>query len=327
MDKAVTFGEIMLRLSPSNGKRIAGADKFDAHFGGAEANVAVMLAGLGVHAAFVTELPNNGLGDAASDTLTRLGVDMSNTVRGGERLGLYYCERAGSSANVVYDRKGSAVAVADPSDFDWKNILRGADWFHFTGITPSLSDSLKTACEQAVVCARETGVTVSCDLNYREKLWDIRSARETMIEYMRYVDYFIVNEHQAREVFGIRPRSDGDHAYTEIADTLTREYGLKGVGITIRGSAGDRMTRRALFYTEGKPYFSDNYAFRAAETVGGGDAFCAGLIYAIMKGYSHGDAVEFAVAASRLKHDIPGDFASVPPSAVEAVVRSDKKND
>ncbi len=306
MGKVVTFGEIMLRLTPDDFPTMR------AYYGGAEANVAVLLSCLGERASFVTKLPIGALGDFALETLKRYGVETDSVVRGKGKMGVYFCENDGITSNIVYDRADSAVALADENEFDWDGIFAGAARFHFTGITPALSDGLKAACITACKAARRLGVVVSCDLNYREKLWDKSDARAAAELYMPYVDDFIINEHQARDVLGIAPEPGAacNERYVSIADILMRRYGFKNVGITVRGATDGKIVRSGLLYTGGNAYFSRIREFRAADGQGGGDAFCGGLIYAMKNGYSKPDAIEFAVAASCMKNSARGDFAT-----------------
>ena len=204
--KVVTFGELMLRLQPENYLRFLQSEKFEATFGGGEANVAVSLANYGIDAAFVSKFPKHDIGQMAVNSLRRYGVDTSFIVRGGDRLGIYYCEKGASQrpSKVIYDRAGSAIATASQDDFDWDKIFEGVDWFHFTGITPALNDNVAAICKDALIAAKKHGVTVSCDLNYRNKLWTKEKAREVMTELMKYVDVCIANEEDASDVFGIK---------------------------------------------------------------------------------------------------------------------------
>jgi 2-dehydro-3-deoxygluconokinase len=245
MDKIVTFGEIMLRLAPEGYYRFVQANSFGATFGGGEANVAVSLANFGTDAAFVTKLPKHEIGQAAVNSLRRFGVDTSKIVRGGDRVGIYFLEKGASQrpSKVIYDRANSAIAAAVPADFDWKKILDGVNWFHFTGITPALSDNAAAITLDAVKAAKEKGVTVSCDLNYRKNLWSKEKAGEVMGRLMPYVDICIANEEDAADVFNIHAKntdvttgSINREGYKEVAKALIDRFGFKKVAVTLRES-------------------------------------------------------------------------------------------
>ena len=319
--KAVTFGEIMLRLEPAGYTRFRQAESFTAVYGGGEANVAVSLANFGVDAAFVTKLPNNELGLAARDSLRRWGVDVSNIAWGGDRLGIYFLEKGASQrpSKVIYDRAGSAIATAKPDEFDWAKALEGADWFHFTGITPALSPDAAQACLEACRTAKSLGLTVSCDLNYRKNLWSRDEARRVMTGLMEYVDVCIANEEDAADVFGIRAADTdvsagkvSEAGYEQVARQLAERFGFEKVAITLRGSisASDNIWRAMLFDGQ-NCLLSRQYNVHIVDRVGGGDSFGAGLIYALGTGRAPQDALEFAVAASCLKHTIEGDYNCV----------------
>jgi len=318
MSKVITFGEIMLRLAPEGYLRFVQADKLGASFGGGEANVAVSLAGFGVEAAFVTKLPNNEIGQAAINSLRRYGVNTGKIIRGGPRLGIYYLEKGASqrASKVIYDRAGSSIALAQPEDFEWEAIFDGIDWFHFTGITPALGGKLPEICKQACKTAKNMGLTVSCDLNYRKNLWPRETAGEVMGGLMEYVDICIANEEDAGDVFGIKaPESDiesgklSQEGYKSVAFQLRSRFDFKTVAITLRGSISASDNNWAGMLYDGKSYyFSKNYAVHIVDRVGGGDSFGAGLIYSALIGKSPQDALDFAVAASCLKHSVEGDF-------------------
>ncbi|MFO7152881.1 MAG: sugar kinase [Bacillota bacterium] len=332
-NKVVTFGEIMLRLTPPNYLRIVQADSFDVTYGGGEANVAVSLANYGEEAYFVTKVPDNPVGQAAINHLRRYGVRTDYIVRGGERLGIYFNEIGASQrpSLVVYDRKHSAISEAKPEEFDWERILEGARWFHFTGITPALGDNLAQACLDAVKTAKKLGVTVSCDLNYRKKLWSQEKAREVMTALIEYVDVAIGNEEDAEKVFGIKAASSdvtkgvlSEEGYREVAKQLLEKFSLKGVAITLRESFSAFDNGWSGLYYDGKEFYkSRRYEIHIVDRVGGGDSFAGGLIYALMNGYSSQDAVEFAAAASCLKHSIVGDFNHVTLSEVKNLMKGD----
>ena len=328
--RAITFGELMLRLAPEGYYRFVQADKFGATFGGGEANVAVSLANYGVDAAFLSKLPENEIGQSAVNSLRRYGVDTSLIVRGGKRIGIYYLEKGASQrpSKVVYDRAGSAVAEATLSDFDFDKAFEGADWFHFTGITPALSDSMSEVCLAAVKAAKAKGLTVSCDLNYRKKLWTRDKAREVMTVLMPYVDVCIANEEDANDVFGIKdPSSDieGGHVsgegYKYVAKTLADTFGFKKVAITLRESiSANDNNWSAMLYDGSDYYFSRQYKIHIVDRVGGGDSFGGGLIYSLMSGFDPQKTIEFAVAASCLKHTIEGDYNLVSAAEVESLM-------
>ena len=318
MKKVVTFGELMLRLAPENYLRFVQSDRLEATFGGAEANVAVSLANYGLNAAFVSKLPTHEIGQAAVNSLRKYGVITDNIVRGGDRVGIYYCEKGASQrpSKVIYDRAHSSIAEASKNDFDWKSIFAGADWFHFTGITPALSPSVAEICLIAVKEAKKQGLTVSCDLNYRNKLWSKEQAGKTMGEICRYVDYCIANEEDAKDVFGIEAENSDINAgkldregYISVAKKLAERFGFKGVAITLRESkSANDNDWSGMLYDGKEACFSKKYSMHIVDRVGGGDSFGGGLIYSLLSGYSTKDAIEFAVAASCLKHTIEGDY-------------------
>lgn len=335
MTKVVTFGEIMMRLSTQGHARIAQADSFRVGFGGAEANVAVNLAGLGVEAEFVTKLPDNELGNAALNDIRKFGVGVSHIVRGGDRLGVYYLESGASvrPSKVVYDRAGSSIATAVTSEFDWNTIFQGASWFHFSGITPALSESTLSILEQALIAARTAGMVVSCDLNYRSKLWTKRAACDTMSRLAPYIHVLIANEQDAADVFGISATGSDicggklDFAgYCEVANELYERFGFKCVAITQRESISASDNRwSALLYDCAMTkqfYRSKTYDLHIVDRVGGGDSFAAGLIYGLSNFGTNEmqRTLDFAVAASALKHTIEGDYNAVSLQEIEALV-------
>ena len=331
--KVVTFGEIMLRLAPEGYYRFVQAESFGATYGGGEANVAVSLANFGADAAFVTKLPAHEIGQAAVNSLRRFGVDVSEIVRGGNRVGIYYLEKGASQrpSKVIYDRAHSAIAEAKREDFDWKRILKGADWFHFTGITPALGGALPEICRDALEACRDLGVRVSCDLNYRINLWTKEQAGKTMAELMPFVNVCIANEEDAADVFGIRAEKSDvtagklDRAgYESVAEQLRKRFGFESVAITLRESvsASDNNWSGMLYDGE-KAYFSKRYALRIVDRVGGGDSFGAGLIYGRLSGMAPQENIEFAVAASALKHSVEGDFNMVSVSEVQKLAGGD----
>lgn len=327
--KVVTFGEVMLRIEPEGYYRFVQSDKMTTTFGGAEANVAVSLANFGVDSVYVTKLPSHEIGQCAVNALRRYGVDTSFITRGGNRVGIYFNERGASQrpSKCIYDRTGSSIAESVPSDFDWKRIFEGADWFHVTGITPALGGNLPEICMEACRTAKEMGIPVSIDLNYRSKLWSKDEARTIMEKIAPYADVCVANEEDAKDVFGIEA-DDTDiengklnkNGYKTVAKRLSEKYGFKKVAITLRTSINANINRwSALFYDGQEYYFSREHEMMIVDRLGGGDSFCAGLIYSILSGKDSKDAVEFASAASCLKHSVEGDFNMVSAEEVESL--------
>ncbi len=333
MAEIVTFGEIMLRLAPNGYYRFLQNDQLQATFGGGEANVAVSLANFGMDVAYVTKLPEHAIGQAAVNSLRSFGVDTRHIVRGGERIGIYYLEKGASQRGSVciYDRKYSSIQTASPSDFDWDAIFDGARWFHFTGITPALGENMVEACEQACIAAKKRGMKISCDLNYRGKLWTRQQAREAMTKLCKYVDVCISNEEDAKDVFGIEAENSDIYGgkldkegYRSVAKQLTDMFGFEKVAITLRTSISASDNDWAgMLYDGQECCFSKNYHLHIVDRVGGGDSFGAGLIYALSNGFSTADAIEFAVAASALKHSIEGDFNRVTVAEVKRLASGD----
>ncbi|MBR5128910.1 MAG: sugar kinase [Firmicutes bacterium] len=331
--KVVTFGEIMLRLAPEGYYRFIQAEKFGAIYGGGEANVAISLANYGVDAKFVTKLPAHEIGQAAVNTLRRFGVDTSMITRGGDRVGIYFLEKGAAQrpSKVVYDRAGSSISTATTEDFNWDEIFEGADWFHFTGITPALGKNVTAICLEACKAAKAKGLTISCDLNYRKKLWTKAEAREAMSELCQYVDVCIANEEDASDVFGISAEKTdltsgkvNHEGYISVAKQLVEKFGFKKVAITLRESisASDNGWS-GMLYEDGKAYFSKKYLMHIVDRVGGGDSFGGGLIYSCLMDYAPQDAIEFAVAASCLKHTIEGDYNLVSVDEVTKLAEGD----
>ncbi|MDD3347046.1 sugar kinase [Oscillibacter sp.] len=333
MAKIVTFGELMLRLAPNGYYRFFQDDQLQATFGGGEANVAVSLANYGLDVAFVTKLPSHAIGQAAVDSLRHFGVDTSKIVRGGERVGIYYLEKGASQRGSVciYDRAHSAIQEAESAEFDWDAIFEGADWFHFTGITPALGPNMVEACKQACIAAKKHGVKISCDLNYRGKLWTRAEARAAMTELCQYVDVCISNEEDAKDVFGIEAENTDIYSgklnhegYKSVAKQLADQFGFEKVAITLRTSISASDNDWAGMLYDGKEYcFSKGYHLHIVDRVGGGDSFGGGLIYSLLSGKSTQAAVEFAVAASALKHSVEGDYNRVSVSEVEKLAGGD----
>lgn len=318
--KVVSFGEIMLRLSPDGYYKLFQKPELNTSFCGAEANVAVALSNFGDEAEFVTALPDNDIGRAACRELMRYGVKTDNIVYTGDRLGLFFAEKGASQrpSKVIYDRKNSAIASVDPSSFDWEKIFDGADWFHITGITPALSDSLAKISVDAVKAAKKAGLTVSCDINYRSKLWSAQKARPVMTEIMKYVDVCIGNEEDAEIVFGIKAGAtdvtkgqlDTD-GYKKSLQTVAETFGCKIVAYSQRKSysASDNGWSGIIYDDEKKQvYTSAQYDIRITDRIGGGDAFASGLIYALHNNISPANAIETAAAAGCLDQTLEGDF-------------------
>jgi len=326
--KVITFGEIMLRLTPPNYKRIIQTDKFNAIYGGGEANVAVSLANYGLETYFVTKLPNNPIGQAAFNELRRFGVNNDFIIRSGNRLGIYFCENGASQrpSNVIYDRANSAIAETQKGEFDWDSIFTDADWFHITGITPALSKNMAEITINSVKKAKEYNVKVSCDLNYRAKLWTQEEAQESMSKIMEYVDICIANEEDAEKVFGIKSGSNIEEGeinlkgYKNVAKQLMERFNLELVGSHLRESysASDNGWQIVL-YNGDKFVSSKKYDIHIVDRVGGGDSFAAGLIYSRLNGFDLEKAAEFGAAASCLKQSIVGDFNHVGLEEVESL--------
>lgn len=331
--KVVTFGELMLRLAPEGYTRFVQAETFGATYGGGEANVAVSLANFGLDAAFVTKLPAHEIGQAAVNSLRRYGVDTSYITRGGSRVGIYFLEKGASQrpSKVVYDRAHSAIAEATQSDFDWDAIFEGADWFHFTGITPALGENVAALCMDACKAAKSKGIPVSCDLNYRKNLWSRETAGQVMGELCKLVDLCIANEEDAKDVFGIEAEHTDIYAgqlnhagYESVARQLTERFGFEKVAITLRTSiSASENNWAAMLFTGGQAHYSKEYNMKIVDRVGGGDSFGAGLIYATLSGYQPQQALEFAVAASCLKHSIEGDYNQVSADEVSKLAGGD----
>ena len=331
--RVVTFGELMLRLAPNGYYRFFQNDQMQATFGGGEANVAVSLANYGLDSVYVTKLPKHAIGQGAVDSLRYFGVDTSKIVRGGDRVGIYFLEKGASQRGSVciYDRAHSAIATASVKDFDWDSIFDGADWFHFTGITPALGKNVAEICVDACKAAKSRGVKISCDLNYRGKLWTREEARETMTELAKYIDVCISNEEDAKDVFGIETENTdiyggklNHEGYKSVAKQLADTFGFEKVAITLRTSISASDNDWAGMLYDGESYcFSKTYHLHIVDRVGGGDSFGGGLIYSLLSGKSSQDAIEFAVAASALKHSVEGDYNRVSVSEVEKLANGD----
>ncbi len=333
MGKVVTFGEIMLRLAPEGYNRFVQAESFGATYGGGEANVAVSLANYGLDVKYVTKLPENDIGQAAVNSLRRFGVDTGEIARGGNRIGIYFLEKGASqrASKVIYDRANSSIAMAAQADFDWDKIFDGVEWFHFTGITPALGDNVAAICLDACKTAKAKGIIVSCDINYRKNLWSREKAGQVMSGLMQYVDVCIANEEDAGDVFGIwADNTDitggklSNEGYKSVAKKLAERFGFKKVAITLRSSVSANDNNWAGMLYDGTDYcFSRSYAIHIVDRVGGGDSFGAGLIYSFATGKPSQKALEFAVAASCLKHTIEGDYNQVSVDEVNKLAGGD----
>lgn len=331
MSKIVTFGEIMLRLSPEGCSRFVQVESFDAIWGGGEANVAVSCANYGYDACFVTKLPTHEIGQAALNALRRYGVDTTHIARGGNRVGIYYCETGASMrpSKVIYDRAGSSIAEADASDFDFDAIMEGATWFHWSGITPAISDKAAELTRLACEAAKRHGVTVSVDLNFRKKLWTKEKAQSVMRPLMQYVDVCIGNEEDAELCLGFKPDADVEggvtdaEGYKSIFAQMADTFGFKYVVSTLRESySATHNGWKAMIYDGKNFYESKRYDINPIiDRVGGGDAFSGGIIHGLLTKPNQAEALEFAVAASALKHTIPGDFNMVSADEVEALAK------
>ncbi len=332
--KVITFGEILLRLAAPGYTKLFQKENLESTFCGGEANVAVSLSVLGLDSAFVTKLPDNDVGRAAVHSLDYFKVDTGNIVFGKGRMGLYYLEKGASQrpSKVIYDREYSVISLADKKDFDWNKIFEDADWFHWTGINPALSDSLAKICEEACKAAKSKEITISCDLNYRSKLWTPEKAQEIMKPLMKYVDVCICNEEDAEKVLGIKSTETNvenaelsKEGYIQTARTICKEYGCKYVATTLRKSySASRNGWSAMLYeaSEDKAFFSREYDIQIIDRVGSGDSFAAGLIYAMTQKKECQHIVEFATAASCLKHTIEGDFNRTSVDDVNNLLKS-----
>jgi len=334
--KVVTMGEIMLRLSTPNHEKFIQADEFDVCYGGGEANVAVSLANYGHDAAFVTKVPENPIGECAVAALRKHNVNTSYIAKGGERLGIYFLESGSAmrASNVVYDRAHSSIATATAADFDFDAIFDGVDWFHFTGITPAVSDAAAELTEAALKAAKAKGVKVSVDLNFRKKLWSSEKAQRIMTNLMQYVDVCIGNEEDAEKVLGFKPGktdvTSGDlelAGYEDIFKQMVEKFNFEYVisSLRVSHSASDNGWSACIYSRDTKEFYhSREYRIRPiVDRVGGGDSFAGGTICGFLDGKNFKDALEFGVAASALKHTIPGDFNLVSRKDVENLAGGD----
>ncbi len=336
MGKIVTLGEIMLRLSTPGNEKFLQADEFDVCYGGGEANVAVSLANYGHDAEFVTKVPENPIGACAVAALRKMGVETKHIAKGGERLGIYFLETGAAmrASNVVYDRAHSSISTAKPEDFDFDAIFDGADWFHFTGITPAVSDAATEVCEAALKAAKAKGVKVSCDLNFRKKLWTSEKAQKVMTRLMQYVDICIGNEEDAEKVLGFKPGETDVTGgklelagYKDIFEQMVAKFNFEYVisSLRVSHSASDNGWSACIYSRDTKEFYHSR-EYRVSpivDRVGGGDSFAGGTICGFMDGKDFKSALEFGVAASALKHTIPGDFNMVSRSDVDALVGGD----
>ena len=336
MKRVITFGELMLRLAPNGYYRFFQNDQMQATFGGGEANVAVSLANYGLDSVYVTKLPKHAIGQAAVDSLRYFGVDTTKVVRGGDRVGIYFLEKGASQRGSVciYDRAHSAIAEAAPTDFDWDDIFNGADWFHFTGITPAVSDSAAVLTEKALIAAKKHGVKVSVDLNFRKKLWSSEKAQKVMTNLMQYVDVCIGNEEDAELVLGFKPgNTDVTSGELELAgyksifeqmvDKFNFEYCVSSLRVS--NSASDNGWSACMYSRDTKEFYhsKEYHIHPIVDRVGGGDSFAAGVICGLLDGKDFKAALEYGVAASALKHTIPGDFNLVSRKEVETLAGGD----
>lgn len=331
--KVVTLGEIMLRLSTPDFKRFVQTDSFDITYGGGEANVAAALCNYGLNGTFVTKVPNNPIGQAAINHLRRYGVDTQHIARGGERLGIYFLETGASmrASQVVYDRAQASIAEVDASEFDFDTIFEGANWFHTTGITPALSDKAAALTLAALKAAKERGVTTSIDLNFRKKLWTSEKAQEVMSELCKYVDVCIGNEEDADTCLGFKA-ADTDvtkgelnlDGFKDVFQQMKAKFGFKFIASSLRESysASDNGWS-ALVYDGTDYYHTKEYKVRIVDRVGSGDSFASGLIYGLVTGMPMAEAAEFGVAASALKHTIPGDLNHATLTEVKELMKGD----
>ena len=332
MKTVVTFGELMLKLSPPGYGRFVQSCQFNAGYSGAEANVSVSLSNFGIPTRFVTALPTHELGDAAVNALRQFGVDTSFIIRNDNRLGIYFAEKGVSQrpSKVIYDRSDTAIACTKPTDFNWDAIFDDVEWFHFTGITPALSETLASICLEACRVAKAKGITISCDLNYRKKLWSRERANEVMTELCRYVDVCFANESDARDIFGIiASEIDVEKglidkvSYATVAKQLAKRFDFQAVCITLRESITTSDNNwSAIMYENGVTCFSKKYPIHIVDRIGGGDSFAAGIIYGRLNHFEAQYTLDFAVAASCLKQTIEGDFNLITAVEVEELLNS-----
>jgi len=333
--KVVTFGEIMLRLSTPGFTRFVQSQDFDATYGGGEANVAVSLSNYGLNSYFVTKLPKHEIGQSAVNHLRRYGVKDDYIVRGGDRVGIYFLETGSSqrASKVIYDRANSAITQMKIDEVDWRKVFEKSDWFHWTGITPALGKTAQECLTVACKAAKEAGATISCDLNFRAKMWTQQEAQEVMKQLMRFVDVCIANEEDAEKSLGLKADNTSietgilnEEGYFNVAKKLKEIYNFKAIAITLRESFSASKNGWSALLLDDKdcksPFRSTRYEIEIVDRVGGGDSFASGLIYGLLTKNNTKEALEFAVAASCLKHSIPGDFNLVTSEEVEKLIKS-----
>ncbi len=311
MKKIVCFGEIMMRLNPLNKERFIQADNFAISYSGAEANVCASLANYFENSSqiyFVSKVPANELGKSSIKTLRSQNINTEYVVQGGQRLGLYFLEEGASQrpSKVIYDRKNSSFAESSVTDYNWDIIFEDCTWFHFSGITPALSENLAEICKMACKKAKEKNIKISCDLNYRKKLWTTEKANSVMSELFEFVDVCIANEEDVQNVFGLQG------SYEELAQKIIQKFSCKLVAFTLRESfSADKNIWSSLLFSKTESFKSEKYEIQIVDRVGAGDSFSGALIYALLNDYSNQNSLEFATAASCLKHSIHGDFNQV----------------
>jgi 2-dehydro-3-deoxygluconokinase len=321
MKKIVLFGEALLRLQAPSFKRIVQAPSFEAFFGGSEANSAVALAQMGANASYVTKLPKNEIGQACVNEIRKWGVDTRDIVMGDGRMGIYFTEKGASQrpAQILYDREGSVFANATPVDFDFNKIFDDTSWFHISGITPALSDNLAQVSLEAVKIAKSKGIKVSCDFNYRSKLWNLDKAKRVLSELVNGIDVLIINENQAKEVFCI-----DEEDYRKFASILAERMNVKTVVLTKRRTVSGEVHRfSAMIWNAESFYSSREYSIFLIDKIGGGDAFSAALIYALVNNKDLQYAIDFAAASACYKHSVEGDMAVANVAELENLMNSD----
>ena len=332
--KVVLFGELMMRLSTKHHERIVQAREFEVLYSGAEANVGAALAGFGVKSCMVSSVPDNAVGRACLAYMRQYDLDLTHVRKNGHRLGIYFVETGAAQrpSTFLYNRKGSSITEILPGEIDWKTIFRGTHWFHFTGITPALADSVAALTREACVEAKAQGLTVSCDLNFRGKLWPKEKARAVMGDLLQFVDVLFTNEEEADTVFGITARDTNvrsgalsGRGYEDVAVQLTERFPLRAVSITLRESVSATQNYwSGMLCVGGRFYTSRRYHMdHIVDRVGGGDAYSSGIIYGMLTGQDLQETVEFAAAAGCLKHTIQGDFNLVSFDEIMALVAGD----
>lgn len=331
--KVLSFGEILLRLASPGYTKLFQKDSLDATFCGGEANAAVSLANYGIDSEFLTVVPDNDVGRAALNSLRYFGVNVDKSMFKNGRMGLYYLEKGASQrpSKVIYDRAFSSISLSLPADYDWDNLFESVDWFHWTGINPALSDNMIQICEDACKKAKEKEITISCDLNYRKNLWSTEKAQEVMTRLVKYVDVCIANEEDADKVLGIKAPDNNVESgqlntagYEFVAREICRRFNCKKVAVTLRESinASRNGWSGMIYDASGKTEYSSHYDIDIVDRVGGGDSFTGALIYSLISGKNDKDSIEFAVAASCLKHSIEGDYNRVTVADVENLINN-----